>query len=569
MEKKYEVKINPTPLSSDEIAQHRDFDALMKAYEANPAPELAPVRSLWPYWSAAAAMALLLIGALLYLSDKSNGPSYEIEAEAHFASMPFVNPPLPEILPEFQIFQLNANDGGIYEYESGSRLVVPSAAFETASGQLVEGEVQIRYREMHNFVDFYLAGIPMRYDSANVQYTLESAGMVEVYAEQNGQPLRMRPEKSIEVELVSEITTNSFEAPSGYNIYQLDTSARNWVYSDVDRIQLVSSTPIMPDAEDPMYEELLRVKEQLDEIDSGQQAALSRLEQSLPKPTRPQLHQPDQFVFDFDIEDLAQALPGDATAEQLSKLRTQYAGTMWQLAPGSDATPESLQNAWEDMKLKPLSEFAFELTLIAPDEQVKVVIQPVLSGSKYEAAIASYQEANSRRELELERERNNLQQQGETKRRTLLETLEQSLRQQPANLASMEVRHKIVNRFEAKSLGIWNCDRPVLPAYQTALASFDANDQKTLDGLVVFLADRNRNTVTRFLATEATPIRFLSEGDNILWAQQPNGQLAVIRPEAFREFARNARHEEAQALMLEPIADRPRSKADLNKALLE
>jgi DNA-binding beta-propeller fold protein YncE len=89
-----------------------------------------------------------------------------------------------------------------------------------------------------------------------------------------------------------------------------------------------------------------------------------------------------------------------------------------------------------------------------------------------------------------------------------------------------------------------------------------------LGGLTVYLANRKSNTVSRFLATEATPIRYLPEGDNILWALQSNGQLAVIRPEAFREFLASADSNTAQALVFEPVADRPRSKADLSRALL-
>jgi hypothetical protein len=406
MEKKYDFHINPAPLSSEDIAQHRDFDALMNAYEAAPAPEQRPVRSLRIYWGVAAAAALaLLVGVLLYLSTPPTGNSYEQQADAHFASLPFVHPPMPDVQPVYQEFLFNANEGGVYEYETGSRLVIPSAAFETASGQLAEGEVSIRFREMHDFVDFYLAGIPMSYDSANVRYAMESAGMVEVYAEQNGQALRMRSDKTIEVELVSEITTQSFDPPSGYNVYFLDTSARNWVYSEVDRMQIVESSPIIPEKAGSAFEDLLQLKEQLDALRQEEQVIVARLEQSLPTPPRPMRHQPGQFVFDFDVDDLAQALPGDTRGEQARALREQHAGSLWQLAAGSQASPESLQKDWDDMELRPISANVYELTLIAANERVKVRIQPVLSGNQYEVAMARYQEELAGYTLQMEQQR--------------------------------------------------------------------------------------------------------------------------------------------------------------------
>lgn len=565
MKKKYDFHINPAPLSSDDIAQHRDFDALMQAYEASPASEQTPVRSLRTYWGVAAAAALaLLVGALLYLSDQPAGKSYEQQAEAHFAALPYVLPPLPELQTEAREFLVNANEGGVYEYETGSRLVVPSAAFETASGQLVEGEVSIRYREMHDFVDFYLAGIPMNYDSAKVRYAMESAGMVEVYAEQNGQPLRMRSDKTIEVELVSEITTQSFDPPSGYNVYFLDTSARNWVYSEVDRMQIVESNPIMPEESTPAFDDILRLKEQLDALRQEEQIIVARLEQSLPTPPRPIRHQPGQFVFDFDVDDLAQAMPGDVRGEQARTLREQHAGSLWQLAAGSQASPESLQKDWDNMELRPISANIYELTLIAANERVKVRIQPVLNDNQYELAMTRYQEELASYSLQMEQQRQAALSRLDEQRIALIADFEQSF----DHVSALQVRHKVINRFQAKALGVWNCDRPVLHDYQVALASIQHANQQQLGGLTVYLANRKSNTVSRFLATEATPIRYLPEGDNILWALQPNGQLALIRPEAFREFLASADASQAQALVFEPVAERPRNKADLSRTLL-
>jgi len=176
----YNFKINPPQPSSEQIAKHQDFDALLKQFQETEKVEpKRKSRVIWLRYATAAAAAVVLLFFVRGFFSGEKG----MTQEEYFASQPFVNPPLENIKPTFTSKKVSANQGGIYEYDNGSKLIVPAAAFVNQNGKIVEGDVNIKFREMHDYVDFFLSGIPMTYDSAGTKYILESAGMVEIYAE--------------------------------------------------------------------------------------------------------------------------------------------------------------------------------------------------------------------------------------------------------------------------------------------------------------------------------------------------------------------------------------------------
>jgi len=185
MSNNYHIKFNQQQPSSEDIAKHKDFGALLAQFEAEKETAPQPVRRrparIRQLYYVSGAVAAAPIGALLMIGIPDFSGSALSEKE-YFAQQDYVNPPLNHIKPTFASFKVDVNQGGVYEYESGSRIVVPAAAFMNDYGSLISGEVEIFYREMHDHVDFFMAGIPMTYDSAGVTYSMESAGMVEIYA---------------------------------------------------------------------------------------------------------------------------------------------------------------------------------------------------------------------------------------------------------------------------------------------------------------------------------------------------------------------------------------------------
>ena len=79
-------------------------------------------------------------------------------------------------------YSVSASAGDTLYYSSGSIIIFPANSFVDKKGRVVSGDVQVRYREFSNPVDFYLSGIPMDYEDAGKHYTFESSGMAEILA---------------------------------------------------------------------------------------------------------------------------------------------------------------------------------------------------------------------------------------------------------------------------------------------------------------------------------------------------------------------------------------------------
>jgi len=549
MMKNYKFNRNPEQLSRQDIEKHMDFDALLQEYDRQKAPRRpALVRRLAWIGSAAAAA---LMGWWLFFGS-SVQPTYETRNRAYFAEQPFVNPPCEsQAKAQFARYTFPANQGAIYEYASGSRLIVPPSAFETNAGATVDGDVDIYYREMHDFVDFFMSGIPMTYDSAGVTYTLESAGMIEIYAEQDGQRIRMRPGKTIEVELVSEITSPNINVPPRYNIYKLDTAERRWIYQDVDQIQIVDTEMDALDTNHPLYEKQKNTRQKLETLEIQETNAIEQLSALYPapaEPLRPERPDGSNFVFDFDLS-------------QLSGAPTQYEGTLWQVRPGQGIGEAELNREWDDMQLLPLNSRDFELNLINDEEILTVIVSPVLTGSRYEQALARYNQ-----EIEAYRQEMNIWEQimGDLRDSVQLEfryrreELEQHLfeqitewqEQSTPNGEQPMARHKIINRFQANSLGIWNCDRPLPPEMVQVQARFEDAEGNLFTQCTGYLVDKHKN-VLQFLVDEDTQLRFNKNADNLLWIVAPDGRIGIFRPQEFKELNTNRRRETLELTMLE------------------
>ena len=95
-----------------------------------------------------------------------------------------------------------------------------------AFGNVVSGDVTLRFREYHDALDVFLSGIPMDYTCQGEKRNFQTAGMFEIRAKQNDRKLQLAGGKQIEVGLVS--TTGD----PGYNVFSFDESRNKWVFLD-------------------------------------------------------------------------------------------------------------------------------------------------------------------------------------------------------------------------------------------------------------------------------------------------------------------------------------------------
>ncbi len=549
----YKFNIDSERLSSEQVEKHKDFDALMSQFEVEATEkeekkavvvQMQPQRNRkWVKWAAAAA-AIMAGVFFFYNSTQPTG----LTTKQYLAQKAYIDPPLKNVKAQFASYKVDGSQGGQIEYNENSVLNIPENAFVHKSGNEVKGEVDIRYREFHDFVDFFLSGIPMEYDSAGQRYILESSGMIEIYAEQGGERLDLSPGKSIEIELHSEIKIRKNESPK-YNVYKLDTKARNWTYQGVDRLEILPVNQPKKNAHSGSQKLAKQFNGRISDIEKKKDNDLAKIEATLPMPnapTKPQRRNGTDMSFELDFEEIEFA-DSEASDESLAEMR-KYGNMVWQVAPGETLNDAVGAIEWDDYKMQKLSVRDYELTLIKDAQMLKLKVNPVLTGDAYNeamagynAALAKYNQLLTERSAQLQSQKDVVVQDFEKQKAAIQESYDNQLKaiqqQANSNIPKAEfVNRKVINRFKASSLGIWNCDRPVSPQAIAVKAKFVDNKNKKHDKSTAWLVNKNRNTIMRHYTNDNAKLEYELNGDNLLWVLTEDDKIAIYLPEEFKSI---------------------------------
>jgi len=464
---KYKINIDRDVISSESIAQERNFAAVQT--EASIKDPLYTKTKIFLN-SVAILITVAVVGYLLY--SPTNQDIDDVTS--------FIVPPINDINIPFQEFQLESCIADTIISERGSRVIIPANAFADTTNQIAKGTIIFKVREFHNQADIFLSGIPMGYDSLANNYTLESAGMIELRAFQNGKELQLVPEKELEVELVSDYSDND------YNVYYLDENLENWQYVGKDSL-------ILPNKEIPVDEplevainnkDILELQSRLDSIKTNNQQF------RLIEPIKPQKALADKWKIELDV-----------IAEDFPELSV-YEGTIWQFA--DDTLIPDIQDAditWDDISIsKAGGSNNYLLTVKKGSKEKQYKVNPVYTGIAYADAINNYEnkfntykaarasrrqeEANLLAAIEAEKEKWRLSQQRAMSLRTNI------------NNNKGKLDRDIFRRFSVSTLGVWNCDRIINPSRVKTVNALCAN--KNGDAMVfksLYVINKNRNTV--------------------------------------------------------------------------
>lgn len=148
-----------------------------------------------------------------------------------------VTPPFPGYEKPMQFFEIDADAGGSFTYETGSKVIIPAHALLHADGTPVSGRVQIGYREYHTVADIFLSGIPMKYDVNGEECYFESAGMLEIRARQHGEELVLDKSRPITARMNTDNVTPDF------NLYALNDQTGEWIERGKPEIQVTKPIP--------------------------------------------------------------------------------------------------------------------------------------------------------------------------------------------------------------------------------------------------------------------------------------------------------------------------------------
>lgn len=341
---KFRFKPKKNPLSETELAQQMNFDRFLSARPKAAKPWLKTAKI---FGTAGIAAAVITAGWFVFNGQANNEDTVRA---------PFIQPPVKALDIPSQTFIVNSESDTQLYSSTGSQVHIRNRSFAFAGGKAVTGPVEIRYREFHDPVDILLSGIPMNYDSAGKSWLLESAGMFELTAWQEGKPLELLPGKSITVNLVSHTPENN------YNIYYLDTTNRRWEY-------IAENTRENQTCSEPLYV-VNKEKEQLQEQNEPQEK----------EPVKPGKYNPKLMQVQLDY-----------IASEFPELEA-YKGLRFQLTPEETRFDLKLtEKTWEDVRLEESGqEGVLNLSFSMENASYSFRVTPVVPDADYSLAMQEY-----------------------------------------------------------------------------------------------------------------------------------------------------------------------------------
>jgi hypothetical protein len=287
----------------------------------------------------------LFVISLATLAAASCSPGGETKTASRSVLPPWENVRLPE-----QTFSFDATAGDTFELSNGTVIRIPGGILLDLSGKHVTGNVDLSFREIYTAAEIIASGIPMDYDSAGANYCFQSAGMFDLNATQNNEPLTIESGKSISMDFA---TTRNDQT---YSFYRYDTIRNAWSFQDIPEVD---------------SNETRKVSEE-EVLASAAQEPIKPIEYTAKDPV---------IDLDFDLE----------KHPELSG----YNGIIWQYA-GSGADPEVNKwiyaEQWQNASLQLSNREAgiYALRLTNAEKNFSTFIRPVLKGDDYKKALAEF-----------------------------------------------------------------------------------------------------------------------------------------------------------------------------------
>jgi hypothetical protein len=473
--------------NSEQISKHQNFERLHKDFSLIK-KLLLKKTLLWTGLISGVAIATVaVVLTVLKKEDKQN----PVAETASAVTVPaYVLPPLPEKNIACMIAHISSKDGAELTYPNGSKISIPANAFVNANGNVVSDSVEIRYREFHDPLDIFLSGIPMRYDSAGTAYTFESAGMIEISASDKGETLSLNKEKAIKISMVS---ANNEER---FNLYELDTISKNWVYKGKDKIE----KPLDPK---PAVSTSVAKNEPLP-VDPAELL------------TKPVLSDPQKFSFKISYD--AAAFP---------ELKA-YENVMFQVTD-DHFKPAYFKINWDKISLySGEGKGDYIVKLKKKDTTINVTAVPVFDTPNYSKALAKFEAQHHAATKQRDQKELEKKEKLQTVNKELAGYNRNNTRTVANNMGA--IVNRTVRTFFINRMGIHNCDAPLPPNPIVQLASTMIEAGKTSGKFTystIFIVEKGKNTVFRF--SKGEPIRCNLQATNLIWTITEKNDIAFFK----------------------------------------
>ena len=493
----------------------------------------------------------------------------------------FINAPSQKLKTPYSAYKINNAKGGNITHTTSSKIKIPKNSFVDKNGKDIVGDVTIEYKEFHDIGDVISNGIPMAYDSAGTKYNLETAGMFDIKGTQNGEPVFIRPEKTVEVELASATHEQRF------NQYYLDTLEKNWKYLQKDHatpLAKTASKPVLVKNSSPTSLKLESLKNEIEriipkKIDSVKVVYTSKAEK-LPRakePSKPVELKPGRPTFKLDgsYNEFPELAAFDNVIFEVGSENKNYSKDLHDIT-------------WSDVKVSqgPVKGKNYLLNLIYRNRSEKLIVYPVLSGEDfdkaekvYEQKLEKYETLVEKRSAEEKRllaemqakqvaylaEQKKKQEDYDKEKALLFEKYNMAAQNELAsNFNSLSIQVKATRLFQVSKFGIYNSDCPhpstrgvsIIPMFVTN------EEKKIINPDLIYLIDHTNNTVYAFDKSTGFNLNYQKEGTYSICVFSKE-KMFVCNKMLFRQTVESAN----RAFVIEPLPASADNLADFKKAI--
>jgi hypothetical protein len=468
-----------------------------------------------------------------------------------------IKPPLSQVNVEFQKFTLDADKGGTFTSKLGSKVTVPASSLLDGKGNKVSGKVEMRFREFHDPVDFFVSGIPMEYDSAGNKYVFESAGMMELHAFQSGKELAIDPARPLKVNLQSNT------AGTEYNVYLLDTLTGKWSYKGKDKV-VAKNNFDQVNVEGGVYEvreyqKLYQWRESkgmnsykpdvvlqnkidtvLQEIQVIQKEMIKIKET---EPLEPKKANKERFRFNVEVDPAE--FPEIAVYKNV------------QFEVDQNISPEFNEGlykiTWDNVVVSEgMNKGTYKLVLTRKGDKKVVYVYPVFEGQQYDSVITifkgkfeEYTQKVEQKKVEEQKKQEEYKQLVEKVKKQEEEWKKNQVALQEQYKKEMEKEQKrwkmegdIQRTFAVSSFGIWNCDNPMVRNMPSVNAEIVDPSGNVFTNVSVYHVDRSLNGLIQFYVNHSGQMKYSSKNRNLLWLVTSEGKLYWCSDDEFSKAQR-------------------------------
>lgn len=522
--------IDRPKVSDDELKKQQNFEQLVERFKQQSLKKARGDESWWKNkkirYSAVIA-GVTVVCTITYLSlftKQKQQQTHEtlitqnsLTPKTTSKKEPCVKKPSPSLVIPYSTYKVNNAKGGNITHGGATKIKVPKNTFVDKNGKDVIGDVTIEYKEFHDLGDVIVSGIPMAYDSAGIKYNLESAGMFDIRGSQNGEPVFIKPEKTLQVELASATSETKF------NQYYLDTIKKNWYYIKQDKAVApakkvaISGTSEFNASKLKEQQKLEVLKHEIEKvipkkIDSVKVVYATKV-QRLPlakEPAKPAKLTPGRPSFKLD-----------GSYDEFPELSA-FNNVVFEVGPENKNYSKDLHDVtWSDVKISqgPVKGKNYMLTLSYRNRSEKLIVYPVLSGDDFEKAqknhedkLALYESLVNKRQAEEKRLMSELQAKqsaylaeqakkqkayDEEKARMLARYNVQEQNELSSNFNALNIQVKATRLFSVSQFGIYNSDCPhPVPNGASVVPIFVSSEKdKPVQADHIYLVDHTHKTV--------------------------------------------------------------------------